>query len=47
MYFSLFILIGEHLHPHADLVNGAVIQKKKGGKFRLAFWLKVISFLHH
>ena len=40
---SLFILIGEHLHPYSNQINGALIQKKRG-KFKLAFWLKVISF---
>jgi len=36
---SLFILIGEHLHPYSNQINGALIQKKRG-KFKLAFWLK-------
>lgn len=36
---SLFILIGEHLGPHSDQINGALIQKKRN-KFKLAFWLK-------
>ena len=33
-------MIGEHLYPQSELINGAVIQKKKG-RFKLAFWLKV------
>jgi len=36
---TLFMLIGEHMEPHSDLINGAVVQRKKG-KFRLALWLK-------
>ena len=35
-------MIGEHLYPQSELINGAVIQRKKG-RFKLAFWLKVIS----
>ena len=35
-------MIGEHLYPQSELINGAVIQKKRG-RFKLAFWLKVIS----
>jgi len=36
---TLFMLIGEHIEPFNDYINGAVIQNKKG-KFRLAVWLK-------
>ena len=39
---TLFMLIGEHIQPYSNLINGAVVQKKKG-KFRLAVWLKVIK----
>ena len=35
-------MIGEHLYPQSNLINGAVIQKKRG-RFKLAFWLRVIS----
>lgn len=36
---TLFMLIGEHIEPYNHLINGAVIQTKRG-KFRLAIWLK-------
>jgi len=36
---TLFMLIGEHIQPYNYLINGAVIQTKRG-KFRLAIWLK-------
>jgi len=36
---TLFMMIGEHIEPYNDLINGAVIQSKRG-KFRLAIWLK-------
>jgi len=39
---TLFMLIGEHTQPYCNLINGAVVQKKKG-KFRLAVWLKDAS----
>ena len=39
---TLFMLIGEHIQPYSNLINGAVVQKKKG-KFRLAVWLKVFK----
>ena len=37
---TLFMMIGEHVDPYNDLINGAVIQSKRG-RFRLAIWLKV------
>jgi len=36
---TLFMMIGEHVDPYNDLINGAVIQSKRG-RFRLAIWLK-------
>jgi len=36
---TLFILIGEHGAPYNDIVNGAVINMRKG-KFRIGVWLK-------
>jgi len=36
---TLFTLVGEHVQPYSNLINGAVVQKKKG-KFRVDVWLK-------
>ena len=41
---TLFTLVGEHVQPYSNLINGAVVQKKKG-KFRVDVWLKVVFSL--